>query len=591
MMQALGSFFVPVMVLLIVVALLALAKAMANNYIKVPPNKAAVFYGREYKGGDGKQVGFKVVTGGSRFKRPVVESVQFLNLATFSINLQVDNVPNKDGVLVNAKGVALVKILSEETSLMAAVERFLGKTEDDVKNTAHQNLEGHLRSIVGRLTVEELVSDRSKFNQAVLDEAAADLRKIGLGIDMLTIQHIDDQQGYITALGQRRTAEVQRDAKVGKARAESEAEIEASNAAKRAALVKNQNDTEVADAEKALALRKAEIKAEVDRQNAISALAGQLATAERERELKQKQVEVETSETEARTALAVKAAERREQELVAEVIKPAEAKRQAASIEAEGVKAAAIIRANQEKEAKVIGANADREAAVLSAEAVRTIATAEAEAARQKGKGAADALQAQKEAEAAGLKAQKEAEAAGTEANLLAQAKGTEAQKKAEAAGTEAGLLAEAKGVEAKLLAEAKGKEALALALAKLDSTGKLLQVLEAAPRLAEAIGAAAAEALGPKGAAAIFGEVAKPLASVDSIRVLDMGGSNGSGQNGVMKIANMGPELVFQFLSNMEARGFKVNDLLAKIGLSSDVIGEFLGEALKGKPSEGANS
>ncbi|MFN4218967.1 MAG: SPFH domain-containing protein, partial [Candidatus Bipolaricaulia bacterium] len=171
--------------LLVLVALIVLVVVMTavRNYIKVPPNKVAVFYGRKHRTPDGKVIGFRLVTGGAALKWPVVENVTYLDLTIFPIDLEVRDMPNKDGVLVSAQAVANVKIRNDQESLVAAAERFLGRSLEDIKQIAYKNLEGHLRSIIGRLTVEEIVRDRAKFNQEVLTEAAADLAKIGLGVD------------------------------------------------------------------------------------------------------------------------------------------------------------------------------------------------------------------------------------------------------------------------------------------------------------------------------------------------------------------------------------------------------------------------
>ena len=172
-----GSLFIPFMVVVIVLALLLVMKIISNNYVKVPPNKVAIFYGRKRKTAEGKEIGFKVVAGGSKIKLPLLENVEYLDLNVFTVSLAVKGAPNKDGVMVNVKGVANVKVLSDEASLVLAAERFLGMKPDQIKDIAYQNLEGHLRAIVGRLTVEEIVSDRQKFNQEVLQEAGEDLEE------------------------------------------------------------------------------------------------------------------------------------------------------------------------------------------------------------------------------------------------------------------------------------------------------------------------------------------------------------------------------------------------------------------------------
>ena len=320
-------------------AVVAFMRVVTNSYIKVPPNKVAIFYGRKRTTQSGEAVGFRVVTGGSKFKVPLVESVAYLELNMFSIELTVHGAPNKDGVLTNVKGVANVKFLSDEPSLMAASERFLGMSSQAIKDIAYKNLEGHLRAIIGRLTMEEIVSDRTKFNQEVLREAAEDLKKMGLGIDVLTIQEVDDDLGYIKALGQRRTAEVKRDASIGTADAERDAIIRSSTAEREAQETSRRNEGLIAQAEKDRDVKKAQFNAEVEKEKATASQAGPLAAA-------QARAVVIAAETE----IAKAEAARTEQQLLATVVKQAEAQQLAAIAQAEGARTAAIKAAEAEQQ-------------------------------------------------------------------------------------------------------------------------------------------------------------------------------------------------------------------------------------------------
>ncbi|MBI2674442.1 MAG: hypothetical protein HYX22_01765 [Candidatus Yanofskybacteria bacterium] len=451
---------------------------------------------------------------------------------------------------------------TDTSSLITAARNFEGKKEQDINQIARENLEGQLRSILGTLTVEDLIGERKKLNEAVLEGAESELLKLGLRISILTIQEITDQVKYIESLGKKRTAEVQRDATIGEAEAQSKAKIAASNATKEAETVAAQNEVKIAEAKKERDVQVAQFKALTDREKAIAEQAGAIAAAEADKTVRQRKVEAEAAETTARIQLADQETARVEKELQFQVIKPAEAQKQAAVIRAEGNKQTGILDAETKKRQQVIQAEAAFEAAAKQADATRTKAEADGDAAAAIGKGDAEAVRLKLTAEADGEKAKR-----------LAAATGTEAELRAAASGKEAELLAEARGAEAKLLAEAKGKEQLALALAKLDQTGKLLQVLDAAPKVAEALGEALAKALGPDGLANVFGQMAAPLGSVDSIRMYDFGGNghNGNGAGSLAKYANITPELFFNFVSKATALGF--GSLLEKVGLTSEIL------------------
>ena len=210
----------PVVVLVVVLALFIAGWLFSRNYIKVSPNAVAVFSGRRRKLPDGKVVGYRLVRGGAALRIPLLEKVEYLSLNVMTIPLEIKRAYTLKGVPVSVKAVANVKIRGDDTSLQAAAERFLGMTPDTIQKVIFQTLEGHLRSILGTLTVEEVNSDRQSFAQKLTSEATVDLEKMGIGVDVLTIQEISDEEEYLNALGKRRTAEVKRDATIGEAIAE-----------------------------------------------------------------------------------------------------------------------------------------------------------------------------------------------------------------------------------------------------------------------------------------------------------------------------------------------------------------------------------
>jgi flotillin len=275
---------------------------------------------------------------------------------------------------MDVKGVATVKILSDQASLMAACERFLGMKPEEIREIAFNNLEGHLRAIIGRLTVEEFVSDRTKLNHEILAEAKEDLQRIGMGVDVLTIQEIKDQYGYIQALGKGRTAQVIRDADIGEAEAKRDAAINASNATRQAEQTKLNNEAQIAEARKTLEVKKAQYDAEIKTEQALANQAGNVAAAEAQEQVVAAQKKVATEE-----------ANRKEQELLSTEVKPAEA-----------AKLVTIARAEAESAAMIKAAEADKQAAQARGEG-------EAAAIRARGQAEADAIRAKLLAEAEGI--------------------------------------------------------------------------------------------------------------------------------------------------------------------------------------------
>ncbi len=165
---------------------------ISRNYIKVPPNQAAIISGRRRKLDDGTIVGYRLVWGGATLVMPFLEKVDYLNLNVITIPFAASGANTTEGVSVSVEAVAKVKIKADDQSIRAAAERFLGLTADEFQSLVYQILEGRLREILGTLTSENTFMDRQSLSLKLTVKAAADLEKMGIGLDALVIQEISE---------------------------------------------------------------------------------------------------------------------------------------------------------------------------------------------------------------------------------------------------------------------------------------------------------------------------------------------------------------------------------------------------------------
>ena len=255
-------------------------------------------------GGNAGQNGtpFKVVTGHGAFVMPFVRQASFLTLAMQEAEV-AEQCVTQQGIALQAKAVIAFKVGNDPESIVNAAQRFLSD-QDQMSILAGRIFAGHLRSIVGSMTVEEIVTERQKLATEVLDGSKAEMAKMGLIVDSLQIQSIDDMgAGYIDAMAAPHNAAIQRQAKIAQAQAnQAAAEAEQESARKQA------------EYQRQTAIVQAKYKAEVDKAQAEAAQAGPLAQASTQREV-----------IAAQTELAQRQAELRQQQLAAEVVKPAEA--------------------------------------------------------------------------------------------------------------------------------------------------------------------------------------------------------------------------------------------------------------------------
>jgi flotillin len=401
-----SPLLVALAILLGLVGLFAAMALFARNYIKVPPSTVAIFYGRKHtlvdEKGNRSTVGFRVVRGGAALRVPVLEQVAYLSLNIISIPLRIQRAYTKEGVAVTVEAVANVKIAGDDVSLRGASERFLGMPPDQIKGVIFQTLEGHLRAILGTLTVEEINADRQAFAQKMTDEAAVDLKKMGVNIDILTIQQISDEMGYLDALGKKRTAEVKRDAVIGEAQAQRDATIKSAMADQEGKTKRYEADVAIALSLRDKESRQAEFDAAVKGKQAEAEQAGPLATAIAKQKVIEQETRIDQVRKQQEVLVQTQEAARREQELQATVVKPAEAERQAAILRAEGLRQSTVIRAEAtQKELEFEGAGqASKIERIGRAEAAKVLAIGEAEAEVIKKKLLAEAEGLQRKAEA-----------------------------------------------------------------------------------------------------------------------------------------------------------------------------------------------
>ncbi|XP_027516067.1 flotillin-2 isoform X1 [Corapipo altera] len=243
-----------------------------------------------------------------------------------------------------------VKIMTEKELLAVACEQFLGKNVQDVKNVVLQTLEGHLRSILGTLTVEQIYQDRDQFAKLVREVAAPDVGRMGIEILSFTIKDVYDKVDYLSSLGKTQIAAVQRDADIGVAEAERDAGIREAECKKEMMDVKFMADTKIADSKRAFELQKAAFTEEVNIKTAEAQLAYELQSAREQQKIRQEEIEIEVVQRKKQIDVEEKEVIRMEKELMATVRQPAEAEAYRIQQIAEGEKVKQILLAQAEAE-------------------------------------------------------------------------------------------------------------------------------------------------------------------------------------------------------------------------------------------------
>merc|ERR1711963_1095327 len=294
-----------------------------------------------------------------------------------TLNPMCDNVETKQGVPLTVTGVAQVKIMKNPELLPTASEQFLGKKDHEIKSTVLQTLEGHLRAILGTLTVEEVYKDRDQFASLVREVASPDVGRMGIEILSFTIKDVYDTVTYLASLGKAQTAAVKRDAEIGVAQANRDAGIREAECEKSAMDIKYSTDTKIEDNSRAFKLQKANFDKEVNSAKAEAQLAYELQAAKIQQKIRNEEIQIQVVERRKQIEIEEQEIKRKEKELMATVRLPAEAEGYRVQTVAEGMRTKTIETARAEGEKiRLIGG--------AEAKAVEAVGRAEAESMRMK---------------------------------------------------------------------------------------------------------------------------------------------------------------------------------------------------------------
>ncbi len=376
-----GATLLVVVLIGIPVLLFLVYLVVRMRYKKAGPDEALIVFGRRKLLGRkvrteaGEIEGFRIIRGGGTFVWPAWEQYEILSLRMMTLEIDLPHVYTIQGIPINVKAVAQVKVRGDIDHIRRAAEAFLGLPVDDIQATIKETVAGHLRGIVGTLTVEELYREQRIFQEKVRDEAYTDLEGMGFEFRSFVFQAIQDDEGYLNALGQPKIQEALKNARIATANSDRDAAIEEEQARQQKEQKRLGVDTEIAESDKALSLKKATIRKEVDVADAQAVKAGEM-------ELKVQDIRIAEREV-----------ERQKLELNASIREQADAKKYEAERLADANKYSV------EQEATAERMRREQSAKALQAEGV---AKAESESVqrRQIGLAEAEAIQARGEAEA-----------------------------------------------------------------------------------------------------------------------------------------------------------------------------------------------
>src|SRR5213082_1428219 len=486
-------------VVALVIVVFVLLQVVGRLLRKVGPNQALIVYGAG---------GTRVITGGSHFVVPLYQRAQEFSLELMSF----DVAPSQDlytsqGVAVNVEAVTQIKVRSDKESITTDAEQFLSKSQSERENLIRLVMEGHLRGIVGQLTVEELVKDPENVGAKMLKTVTPDMEKMGLEVISFTIKDVRDKNEYITNMGRPQIAQIKKQADIAAALAQRDTQIQQANASREAAVAKSAADQErvkaeaeslgvQAESQRNLSLKKAAFDAEVKKQQATADKSYDIQANLMQQQVVTEAVKVTEAEKNAQIKVQQAEIQRRELELQATIQKAAEAERRRVETVA----------------------GAERQRLILEAQG-------QADAAKERGFGDAEA----------------------NKARGLAEAEANRARGLADAEVIRARGLAEAEVIRAKGEAEADAMKVKAAAFHEYNEAAVLDKLLTGMPEIVRAI--------------------AEPLSKVDKVTIVSTGSSNGNNGLGASRltgdIVNMVAQVpaLFELLS-----GTRIGDLMSRV-------------------------
>jgi flotillin len=303
------------------------------------PNEVLIFSGRKRATADGREVGFRVVHGGRAFRWPIIERVDSMDMTLISVPMGITGAYSEGGIPLTVSAIANVKVSSDPLLIGNAIERLLGKDRDEIARVAKETLEGHLRGVLATMTPEEVNEDRLKFADRLTEEAGADFAKLGLQLDTLKIQQVNDDRSYLDSIGRKRIAEILRDAEVAESDAIRAAEEAEAGASARGDVARTNAHANVQKKQNELRQLVAELEAQARSEEERAEQAAAAARAEAEKKLQEIRAELEKLRLTADVTIPAEI-ERRVSELLAEG--------DAASISAKGEAVAAALSAIHE---------------------------------------------------------------------------------------------------------------------------------------------------------------------------------------------------------------------------------------------------
>ncbi len=397
------SIVIPIVVVALIIVIIFL-----TGYVKASPDTALIISGMRKKP--------KVLIGKAGVKIPFLERKDELNLQLIPIDVKTSTaVPTADYINIRVDATVNVKISDNEERLKLAAQNFLNKKPDYIGGVAREVLEGNVREIVGKMALEEMVSDRQKFAVLVKENAEPDLAAMGLDIISFNVQNFVDNNSVIENLGVDNIVKIQKNAAISRAESEKEIAKAQANAKREANEAEVNAESEIAIKQNELAIKKAELKKESDVKKAEADAAYKIQEEEQRKTVEITTANANIAKQEKEILLKQKEVEITEQTLEAQVKKKAEADRFAKQQQAD----AQLYERQREAEARKFETEKEAEAMKAQAEAQKYKMEQEAEGIRTKGLAEAEAIRAKSVAEAEGIEKKAEAMAKMGEAAVL----------------------------------------------------------------------------------------------------------------------------------------------------------------------------